>query len=190
MYMFFLDLQNSALNFLTCLLRVESIRHFTDRMRSKSIQSLLDNVKTTRSVILLDNKTSTKSAKSMKKSLETQKMNILEEIYFGKVFVKPDENVNDDIEVSIIESNDDGLISGAEICKILLFLYDLSNLKETNNYSKKKGLLTKALSSLLCISKEAKRYALDKNLVQCIIKQFRDFHIRLSLESGNKKMPI
>ncbi|CAG9862356.1 unnamed protein product [Phyllotreta striolata] len=176
------DLQNAALNFLICLLRVETIKYFTGTGSTQevSLKSVLDNVKTSRSVVLSDSKTCPKTAK---KSLDTRKINVLEEIYFGKVFVKTNEDNCDDVQVSIVENADDGLITGAEICKILLFLYDLSNLKDTNVYSKKKALITKALSSLLCISNEAKTYALEKKLVQFVMKQFRDLYVRLSLES-------
>ncbi|CAG9829728.1 unnamed protein product [Diabrotica balteata] len=182
------DLQNSALNMLTGVLRVEAYRNFeyssliTEKKVEPSIQSLLDSVKTSRTVLITNND-SARLPKNSKKLAQDHKLNLLEEVYYEKVIAKPQIDLNDQIEVSIIENDDQSLMSGAEICKILLYLYDICNFENTEVFSKKKAIVTKALSTLLCVSKEAKQFALECSMVGVIVKRLRDHHIRLGLES-------
>ncbi|XP_074031734.1 rotatin homolog anastral spindle 3 isoform X2 [Leptinotarsa decemlineata] len=187
------DLQTSALNALTCLLRIESHRLFEKGRISTekfSLQILLDSVRSSRSIVMSDSRETVGRSKNNKyqnprKDFDKYKMSLLEEAYFGKVFtVKNEEEVHEEIEISIIEDCDSALMSGAEICKILLYLYDICDLKVCDDsFNKKKPIVISALSGLLCISKEAKRFASGKGLVLLIVKQLRDCHIRLSLES-------
>ncbi|XP_056634769.1 rotatin-like isoform X1 [Diorhabda sublineata] len=180
------DLQKSALNLLTCLLRIEAYRFFefanlTETDSDTSIRHLLDSVQTSRTIVISNN-SNKDLTKNSKKSLETYKLNLLEEIYYEKVFPIP-ENNNDEIEVTIVENPNEGLTLGAELCKILLYLYDICDLKENDVINSKKSIVTKTLSTLLSISKEAKKFALEKGMVVVILKSLRNHHIRLGLES-------
>ncbi|KAG5864924.1 hypothetical protein JTB14_019478 [Gonioctena quinquepunctata] len=188
------DLQTSALNSLTCLLRIETYRTFQKDatpdypLNESTLQSLLDSVRTSRTVVMSDSKEAVGQLKqkqrNSRKEFDKYKMSLLEEAYFGKVFPNKPEVISEDVEVSIIEDSSNALISGAEICKILLYLYDICDLKASeNSFFKKKSIVIGALSGLLCISKEAKRHALEKGLVLSAVKQLKDYHIRLSLES-------
>jgi hypothetical protein len=76
-----------------------------------------------------------------------------------------------------------GEVAGAEICKILLNLYELCNLKASKDLVKKKSTITATLTSVLCVSQEAKKHAFGAGLPTVIIKQLKDFHLKLSLES-------
>jgi hypothetical protein len=76
-----------------------------------------------------------------------------------------------------------GGVAGAEICKILLNLYELCNLKASKDLVKKKSTITATLTSVLCVSQEAKKHAFGAGLPTVIIKQLKDFHLKLSLES-------
>ncbi|KAJ8927421.1 hypothetical protein NQ314_020091 [Rhamnusium bicolor] len=196
-----MDLQNSAITSLTSLLRIETYRAFEKPksiddgvFESPSFQSLLDSVRTPRTVVMSEPKENIMSLKDDGKNRDKQtyrssekyKMNLLEEAYFDTVFPnKLDRVASEDIEISFVENSSKALMAGAEICKILLYLYDLCDLKTYKDvvFTKKKSIVVAALTSLLCISMEAKRYALQKGLVQVIVKQLKEFHIRLSLES-------
>ncbi|KAJ8948143.1 hypothetical protein NQ318_009230 [Aromia moschata] len=173
------ELQNSALTSLTSLLRIEVHRTFEKTktpddgvFETASLQTLLDSVRTPRSVVISGTKdnlensaplpASTRKTKQTARSLERHKMNLLEEAYFGQVFpTKLDADVPEDFE-------------------ILLHLYDIYDSKADN---KRRACVLAALTGLLGVSKEAKRYALEKGLAQVVVRQLRDFHIRLSLES-------
>ncbi|VEN41222.1 unnamed protein product, partial [Callosobruchus maculatus] len=180
------DLQNSALSSLTCLLRVETYRAFenveevgTPLSNTTSMQNLLDSVRSTKTVVISEsNKVNMKPKrihKQPKKLVESQ-IDLLEELYFGKVFKKKEDDFSE-VEMDIVESEGEGEVCGGEICKILLYLYDICDLKgeQEREYIKKKYLVIGALSSLLCISREAKKIALEKGLVEvffsnCIIE--------------------
>lgn len=72
---------------------------------------------------------------------------------------------------------------GGDICKILLHLYEMSNLKVSKDLIKKKGIILSSLTAILCVSQEAKKVALKSDLFHTIIKQLKEFGLRLSLES-------
>lgn len=93
-------------------------------------------------------------------------MNLLEEAYFGKIF--PVEKPKEDMEITFVDDEDAALMSGAEICKILLYLYDICDLSEENasRLNKKKHLVISALSGVLCVSVQAKTHALQSGLLQ------------------------
>lgn len=82
-------------------------------------------------------------------------------------------------------TNESPLMAGAELCKILLNLYNIndiqSSIKKTN--IKKRVLIVNTLTGLLCVSQEAKRFALKKGLLEIVMKQLADIHVKLSLES-------
>ncbi|CAH1155943.1 unnamed protein product [Phaedon cochleariae] len=188
------DLQNSALTSLTCLLRIENYRVFEKTtspeegmFKVESLQSMLDSVRTSRSIVISDAKENVEPRKhrgkqSSARQLENYRMNVLEEAYFDKALARKSDS-NEEIEVRIVDYND-GLVSGAEICKILLYLYDICDLEASDaQFNKQKSLVIAALSSLLSISRAAKRYAMESGLVSLVLKQLRQCHVRLSLES-------
>lgn len=199
----FTDLQTSALNSLTSLLKLETNQNLdTETINNElenSMQSLLDFTKTPRTSSIEDNikenleniephsgKT-TDSSWSKASAKNRQKFNILEDIYFEN-FNNTRTLSNKSITKSTTESdisNDETLMAGAELCKILLHLYDIVHLKSTATNYKKKCVIINTLTSVLCVSREAKRYALRNGLMEIAIKQMKDIHIKLSLESAD-----
>ncbi|KAJ8960099.1 hypothetical protein NQ317_012331 [Molorchus minor] len=161
-----------------------------DIFGTSSLQTVLDSVRTPRSVVIsgskenLENKAPTINRRNVKNSTKTMdkyRINLLEEAYFGKVFPKKcHSDTSEDFEVSFVDSANNSLFAGAEICQILLHLY---NIYDSHTDSKRRACVAAALTGLLCISKEAKRYALEKGLCQLAVSQLKEFHIRLSLES-------
>nr|CAI5848645.1 unnamed protein product [Callosobruchus analis] len=119
------DLQNSALSSLTCLLRVETYRAFEKIEEVKSplstttsMQNLLDSVRSTKTVVISESNKAHKETKRIqkqpKKLVESQ-IDLLEELYFGKVFKKKDNHFG--VEMDIVESegeDDSTLISCME----------------------------------------------------------------------------
>lgn len=94
-------------------------------------------------------------------------MNLLEEVYFGRILpIKKSEE--SDLEISFVDDQDTALMSGAEICKILLYLYDVCDLNGEKDASlaKRKPLVISALSGLLCVSNQAKQYALQSGFLE------------------------
>jgi hypothetical protein len=77
---------------------------------------------------------------------------------------------------------------GAELCASLLRLYEIHNLPQgsgdKNSGVKAKNLVTSALSSLLAASGEAKKAALKRGLLEMLVVQLRESHIKLSIESA------
>lgn len=94
-------------------------------------------------------------------------MNLLEEAYFGKI-LPVEKQKESDLEITFVNDEDAALMSGAEICKILLYLYDICDLSEEkpSRSTKKKHLVISAMSGLLCVSKEAKKHALQSGLLE------------------------
>lgn len=185
---------------LTSLLKTESYRIFgvsnsdASSLKTDSLQNILDSVRTSRSVVICDVKHNKEKVKSKKfektkdKQVATSsryKMNLLEEAYFGQVLPNLEREAADcpDEEISFVESSVDSSLAGAEICKILLYLYEVSNLRDKDNFSKNKENVMGALTGLLCVSDEAKKYALENNLLNVLIKKLKEKHIQLSLES-------
>lgn len=133
------------------------------------MQNMLDSFRTPRNTITDDIESDRSTIR--KNNTET---NIIEELYFGKI---------NDIPENSPQDNTDNLMAGAEICKILLHLYDLSVLSNTTINSKKRFNIINTLTATLCVSKEAKNYALQNGLLEILIKQLKEIHVKLSLES-------
>lgn len=105
-------------------------------------------------------------------NFENTKFKTLEKVYFEK-----------SIRSSYLKAgNDDFLLAGAEICKILLHLYHITTVNNTTNF-KKRATVVSTLTSLLGVSKEAKTYAFCHGLLEITIQQIRELHIKLSLET-------
>ncbi|XP_018573187.1 rotatin [Anoplophora glabripennis] len=197
------ELQNYALTFLTSLLKTDFLYHTprkssvdSNTIKTVSLQNILDSVRTTRSVVICSTIDRTKNDAHSKKHGKTKdkqiirnksshKTNLLEEAYFGQVFPKLEQEASydSDSEISFVENNDNSLSTGAKLCKILLHLYDISNLRNRSVFGKIKENVTAALASLLCISVEAKKYALENHLLNKLMKQLKEKYIQLSLES-------
>ena len=94
------------------------------------------------------------------------------------VSTTPETDRSDDSVIIVTET-----VAGAELCKILLNLYDLCNLKVSKDLLRKKSMITSSLTSILCVSHEAKKYALKAGLPTATIKQMKEFYVKLSLES-------
>jgi hypothetical protein len=77
---------------------------------------------------------------------------------------------------------------GAELCNSLLRLYEIHSLPQGSGAKgsgvKGKKLVTSALSSLLAVSAGAKRVALKHGLLEMLVVQLRELHIKLSVESA------
>ncbi|XP_066247682.1 rotatin [Euwallacea similis] len=193
------DLQNSTLILLVSLLRVECdvAMNKTHEFISMnySIENILDTVRSPKTVIMAtfrDNfddmrKDKTSSLKTSYDSgrFNRNKSNLLEEAYFGQVIKHMRPESAEESDISIIDNSEDALMVGAELCKILIYLFDIITIKITGDgqINKKKSLVIAALTGILCISQEAKRQALEKHLLETTIKELREFHIRLTLES-------
>lgn len=189
-------MQNSALISFSNLLKVETYRVHEESKNShlsygsSSLQTLLDSVRTSHSIVLSDTKENIGYRKTSNKTkstfpAENLKMNLLEQAYFGKVLQnKMTKIIDNDVEVSFIENKEDGILCGAELCKILCYIYDICDVKLNKgmNLSKKKTFVVAALSGLVCISIEAKKYVLESGFSLVVLKQLRDYHIKLSLE--------
>ncbi|CAH0554508.1 unnamed protein product [Brassicogethes aeneus] len=185
------DLQTSALASLTSLLRVDSGRPtiVNEISPSLSVHDLLDSVKTPRSFLGdedNDDEENIEPSNINKSPIDSPKesmIKLLEETYFeGYCLKKPSKKVVQSLEVVRCDNIN---MSGSEICKILLYLYDLEELKSKKDASnaKKKSLVIAALSALLCVSQEAKKHAMNNGLLFNIIKKLREFVVKLSLDS-------
>jgi hypothetical protein len=77
---------------------------------------------------------------------------------------------------------------GAELCSLLLQQYEIHKLMQGSagqrSGTKGRMLVTCALSSLLAVSGEAKKVALQQGLLETLVIQLRELHIKLSLESA------
>jgi hypothetical protein len=77
---------------------------------------------------------------------------------------------------------------GAELCSLLLHLYEIHSLPQgfgdQSSGTKGKTLVTGTLSNLLAVSREAKKVALSRGLLETLLIQLRELHIKLSLESA------
>lgn len=108
------------------------------------------------------------------------RMNLLEETYFGRIL--PVEKPNEaDLEISFVDDQNSTVMSGAEICKILLHLYDICDLNggKPSELSKKKPLVISALSGLLCVSNQAKKQGLQSGLLEVCTLSFYFKHCNL-----------
>lgn len=111
----------------------------TDRS-SCSMQSLLDSTATSR--------TDTERLVSNESRAKDSRMSVLEIVYFGTELERREKS-DDTLE-------DIDMMAGAKLCKILLQLYDTTTL--TNAGVKRRTYVANALASILCVSKEAKKY--------------------------------
>ncbi|XP_060527472.1 rotatin [Cylas formicarius] len=189
------DLQNASLCVLISFLKIECQFSTVDSMNlslnSPSFGTLLDTVQTPRTVIMSssdenlenENPNLTKPNKIRQKSED--RANLLQELYFNSVIPQRKSSSLDEIEVSFVENGSNVMMAGGELCKILLYLYDITNIKvfRGNKLSDKKTLILAALAGLLYASQEAKKFAIQNNLMQIVVKQLRDYHVKLSLES-------
>lgn len=77
---------------------------------------------------------------------------------------------------------------GAELCNLLLWQYEIRKLMQGSagqrSGTKGRMLVTCALSSLLAVSGEAKKVALNQGLLETLVIQLRELHVKLSLESA------
>jgi hypothetical protein len=77
-----------------------------------------------------------------------------------------------------------------DLCKSLLCLYERHNLpqgsRDKSSGVKAKSLVTSALSSLLAVSGGAKSVALKRGLLEMLVVQLRELHMKLSVESAEK----
>lgn len=162
---FVLELQQSALTSLTSLLNAESGRVEEEN----TMHNLLDSFRTPRSF-------------AVEKNLETieplslkggDRRKILESTFFGKT-----------LPTSLKRTNEDFLLAGAEVCKILLHLYHITTLNLNSAHFKRRSVVVGSLTSLLGVSKEAKTYAFVHGLLEISIQQMRELHIKLSLETA------
>ncbi|XP_076250090.1 rotatin homolog anastral spindle 3 isoform X2 [Rhynchophorus ferrugineus] len=195
----FNDLQQAALQFFLSLLRIESYSFFeSSNPKSKySLKIILNTVTIPRKVTMsfindnIENvpptRRSTDLEKNSSQQFEKYKRNILEEVYFGKFIESPkNEYKGEEIEVSLVSSDGHTLLAGSELCKILFFLFEIASIKTDKNqqWAKKKSTVTLALASIVGLSEEAKNFALRNGLMEVLIKELRNYHINLSLESA------
>ncbi|KAF2899192.1 hypothetical protein ILUMI_06979 [Ignelater luminosus] len=177
-----------------------------------SVQNMLDTVRTPRTLTLeehaeenAENIEPEQEEKDVKVVWERKshkrspnQTNILENAYFGKVNQKInelnkkriqnnklyEEKINKSDKKELSASANETLMAGAELCRILLYLYDISNIKSKDGKQvRRKAVIVNALTSILCISQEAKRLALQNGLVEMSIQQLKELHVKLSLES-------
>lgn len=175
-------LQNSALLSLTSLLRIES-QQFTGSIDSQllSVANILDSVRTPRTLISASSLSSNRTSNSENEENIDPIINpinvLMEDVYFNKSSNRNRKNMIK------YDDNNDLLMVGGEICKILLHLYDLSLLNDKTVTNKKKCLIISALTSVLCVSQEAKNYAFHYGFLDIIVKQLKESYIQISLES-------
>lgn len=156
-----LELQHSALISLTSLLNIEE---------ENTIIGILDSFRTPRNLIVEKN---LESIEPFNFTVADKKIRTLEKVYFEKT-----------VPSSYLKSdNNDFLLAGAEICKILLHLYHTTTLHSNTLSHKKRSTVVNTLTSLLGVSKEAKTYAFCHGLLEITIQQIRELHIKLSLET-------
>ncbi|GJQ85225.1 hypothetical protein Trydic_g13065 [Trypoxylus dichotomus] len=187
------DLQNSALTSLTSLLKIEiSTKEAgisSNRSKSSSVQNLLDATHTPRTPLSkqdgVDNteNLSPNSAKQKITAKTSSSQKSMRELYIHSLN-RSQKSTPTSKESEETFKQDDFVIAGAELCRILLYMLEVVNLKGTAvNSLKKKSLVLNSLTNIVWVSLEAKKYALNNGLMDIIIKQIREFQIRLSLES-------
>lgn len=113
-------------------------------------------------------------------------INSFKNAYLSNVHITNFENTFRKKRLSTGRTNEEPpLMAGAELCKILLNLFNINSIQTNGKKSnlKKKFLILNSLSGLLCVSKEAKGYALREGLLEIVIKQLQHIHMKLSLES-------
>ncbi|KAK4876162.1 hypothetical protein RN001_012584 [Aquatica leii] len=192
-----LDLQHSALLSLTSLLRAEGdISDIQEEeiilSPSPSMKTILDTIKTPRTPLVKDTvaekiepEVEVLWQRNRHSLSEKHSANKFENMYFNVISNKLAEmtkkrSKSEDFEPIKKELQSDSLMAGAQLCKILLRLYDASTLK---NKDKKRSMIVNTLTSILAVSNEAKKLALQNGLMELIVQQLKEIHVKLSLES-------
>ncbi|KAL1501895.1 hypothetical protein ABEB36_007134 [Hypothenemus hampei] len=159
----FNELQNASLKLLVAILRAECHIAFTEPT-NQTLKDLLDSTATPKKIYLGPKP-------------QTHSKHILRHVFF--------EPTSKEVELNLVDSEEDSLMIGADLCRILLYLYEVVELQGQGDGQKiiKKTTIIQALSGLLSLSFEAKTYALNCNFLNIIVKDLMDFHIKLSLES-------
>ncbi|KAJ8910706.1 hypothetical protein NQ315_002033 [Exocentrus adspersus] len=176
----FTRLQNSALVFLASLLKFEAYKNFnksnpgTNIPEKYCLQNVFDSFSAPRSAVM--------RCKTQNRKINTRFDK--KENYFDVALSNWEDKAKYDYDgIYFIENNNSDLIAGAEFCKMLIYLYNTTISKNKDVCSKNKENITSALTGLLCISEEAKNYALETNFLNVLIKQLNEKHIQLSLDS-------
>lgn len=86
-------------------------------------------------------------------------------------------------DAEINEDNEKFPMAGAEICKILINLFELCSLQSPEVFLGKTSVIISSLAAILCKSKEAKSYAFTQGFHETVIKQLKEIYVKLSLES-------
>nr|CAD7446422.1 unnamed protein product [Timema bartmani] len=163
------DLQSSALTSLISLLTQESKVIFSPRTEDPDLSIVgIPSVNSLQS--LLDEDHSESCDLNKVPSLELLEAN----------------SCDRQVTISDKDRVQDRPLHGAELCDLLLRLYEVHSLQLSMNERSSgfgKGPVVGALSSLLLISHEAKHHALREGLLATTILQARELHVRLSLES-------
>ncbi|XP_076183468.1 rotatin homolog anastral spindle 3 isoform X2 [Ptiloglossa arizonensis] len=132
------------------------------------IRTLGDNRSNLREVISDINKLSLRSANAhSKKSNETENVLLIHD--------KATDHEVEKEEVTI----------GEELCGVLLHLFIAHNYnrsKKNRKLTEDKDLITSALTNLLCISNEAKKFALEENLPETALMILKELYVRLNLQ--------
>lgn len=190
-------MQNTALICLASLLRVELIReqNKNDSFTTNSVQTIFDSVRSPRNFIPSNNESNEENIKpkewknkddNQTKSIKDNYFNLLEETYFhGGQLKKLPRKVTQESTTTTTVSECNSLMAGGEICKILMRMYEVEEVKtkKTSTTSKRRSMVLSALSGLLCISEEAKRYAYENGLMFTIMQKLREYVVKLSLDS-------
>ncbi|KAG7209111.1 hypothetical protein KM043_015257 [Ampulex compressa] len=74
---------------------------------------------------------------------------------------------------------------GEELCSVLLHLFIAHNYtrsKKNRKLAEDKDLIIGALTNLLCISKRAKKLALEENLAETVLMILKELYVRLNLQ--------
>lgn len=98
---------------------------------------------------------------------------------------KSDESENNPHEINYNESNEEQAKLGTELCWILLHFfvaYNYAEIKKNNKQSEDKDLITSTLTNLFCISKEAKRTALEANFSETALIILKELYVKLNLQ--------
>lgn len=161
-------LQISALQSLTSLLSVERVLS-TKNIKCNStfsLQKLCDDTMSPRN----SENINPESQVSLKKKSRSDKYS----------FTKIDQSTSQLTSSVNMTMN---IMVGEDLCRTLLRLYELQTI-ENNNDSKRKGIIVGTLSSLLNISKVAKKCALDEGFLYSVLKNLKRLHVDLSLHSA------
>jgi len=169
------DLRMSAISFLAFLLSHEIQKDFLEKGGTSLLQTVLDtNVTcvsieskddTLRDVISNVNKLSIRDANAHSKKLNEG----------GKDLSTKDNKLPDQGQTTV----------GSELCELLLHLFiahSYAKSKKSSKQSEDKDLVIGALTNLLCVSKKAKRTALQGNLPETALMILKELYVKLNLQ--------